>query len=327
MTETLSAEGGARLPDTHDPHDVVAGEQIAGRSPTRLALHRLRQDKVAMISGVVIILLILFAILAPVVAHLTGHGVDTSFRHGKGAGLDPNNIPVGPNHTFVLGADDQGRDLLVRLAYGARISLEVGILATLGSLIIGVILGVIAGFYGGWIDTLISRVVDIFLSFPIILFAASLVAVYQPSVKMVFIIIISFGWTIFARISRGQVLSLREKEFVEASRALGAGSFRIMFIDMLPNLLAPLIVYFTLTIPTNIVYEATLSFLGLGVKPPTASWGQTLSAAQAGNLYLVRPTFLIFPMIALFVTTLSFNLFGDGVRDAFDPRAARTMAK
>lgn len=326
MTETLSAAGGARLPDTHDPGAGAAGTEIAGRSPTRLALSRLRRDRVAMISGIVIVLLIAFAICAPLVAHLTGHGFNESFRHGKGAGLSPENIPVGPNHTFVLGGDDQGRDLLVRLAYGARVSLEVGVLATLGSLVIGVIVGVVAGFYGGWVDTLISRLVDIFLSFPIILFAAALVAVYGGSLRLIFIIIIMFGWTIFARISRGQVLSLREKEFVEASRSLGAGSLRIMFIDMLPNIVAPLIVYFTLTIPTNIVYEATLSFLGLGVQPPTASWGQTLSAAQNGNLYLVRPTFLIFPMIMLFVTTLAFNLFGDGVRDAFDPSNRRVRA-
>lgn len=325
MTETLAVnpEGGAPL---HDQEVPVSGQaQIAGRSPTQLAMRRLRRDRVAMLSGVVIVLLILFAILAPLVAHLTGHSNTQSYRHGVGAALDPSNIPVGPNHIFLLGGDDQGRDLLVRLAYGARISLEVGILATLGSLVIGVIIGIVAGFYGGWIDTLISRIVDIFLSFPIILFAAALVAVYGGSLSLIFIIIITFGWTIFARISRGQVLSLREKEFVEASRALGAGSFRIMFVDMLPNLVAPLIVYFTLTIPTNIVYEATLSFLGLGVQPPTASWGQTLSQAQ--TLYTVRPTFLIFPMLALFITTLAFNLFGDGVRDAFDPRAARTMAK
>ncbi|HEX7355879.1 MAG TPA: ABC transporter permease [Mycobacteriales bacterium] len=327
MTETLSDAGGAPLPDTHDMGGAPLVGEIAGRSPTRLALSRLRHDRVAMISGVVIVLLVLLAICAPLVAHLTGHGDTESFRHGSGAALSPENIPVGPNHNFLLGGDDQGRDLLVRLAYGARVSLAVGVLGTLASLVIGTVVGIIAGFYGGWVDTFISRIVDIFLSYPIILFAEALAAVFQPSLTLVFVVVIIFGWTVFARIARGQVLSVREREFVEASRALGARGFRIMFIDMLPNLVAPLIVYYTLTIPVNIVFEATLSFLGIGVKPPTASWGQTLSAAQVGGLYLVRPTFLIFPMILLFITTLSFNLFGDGVRDAFDPRAARTMAK
>lgn len=327
MPETLAVDpgGGAPLHDQEVPVGSAPGKQIAGRTPTQLAISRLRHDKVAMASGVMIILLVLLAILAPVVASLTGHGDFQSFRHGAGAALSPDNIPVGPNHNFLLGGDDQGRDLLVRLAYGARVSLAVGVLGTLGSLVIGTVVGIIAGFYGGWVDTLISRIVDIFLSYPIILFAEALAAVFQPSLTMVFVIVIMFGWTVFARIARGQVLSVREKEFVEASRALGARGPRIMFIDMLPNLVAPLIVYYALTIPVNIVFEATLSFLGIGVKPPTASWGQSLSAAS--TLYVVRPTFLIFPMILLFLTTLSFNLFGDGVRDAFDPRAARTMAK
>ncbi len=306
----------------------AAGKAIAGRTPTQLAWGRLKRDKFAMVSGVVIIFLILVAILAPVITHWIGHSPYIQYRHpepGQAAAIDPNDIPYGPNHNFLLGGDDQGRDLLARLVYGARISLFVGIVTTVISLVIGVVVGLVAGFYGRWIDTLISRIVDIFLSFPVILFAASLVSVYTPSVKLVIIIISVFGWTVFARITRGQVLSLREKEFVEAARALGSGDLRIMFIDILPNLFAPLIVYFSLTIPTNIVYEATLSFLGLGVKPPTASWGQTLEAAS--SLYTVRPTFLIFPILALLITTLSFNLLGDGVRDAFDPRAARTMAK
>lgn len=302
--------------------------RIEGRTPTQLALARLRKDKAAVIAAVVVLILILVAICAPLITKLTGHGPNEFFRNadnGGAAALDPNGIPYGPTSHFLLGGDDQGRDLLARLVYGARVSLTVGLVSTAGCLLIGVVVGLVAGFFGGVIDTVLSRITDIFLSFPSLLFAISLVGVFGQSINLVIYIIIAFSWPTFARITRGQVLSLREKEFVEAARSLGAGNVRIMFIDILPNLMAPLIVYSTLQIPVNIIYESTLSFLGLGVKIPTASWGDTLSAAS--NFYQVRPTFMIFPILALLITTLSFNLLGDGLRDAFDPRAARTMAK
>jgi peptide/nickel transport system permease protein len=269
-----------------------------------------------------VIILILIAIFAPVITAIIGHGPNTQYRH---TGLSLSDIPVGPNSTFLLGADDFGRDLLSRLVYGARVSLFVGLVTTAGSLVIGVIVGLVAGFFGGALDTVLSRITDIFLSFPSLLFAISLVGVFGQSINLVVYIIIAVSWPVFMRITRGQVLSLREKEFVEAARSLGSGNLRIMFIDILPNLVAPLIVYSTLQIPVNIIYESTLSFLGLGVKIPTASWGDTLSAASA--FYTVKPTFLLFPILALLITTLSFNILGDGLRDAFDPRAARTMAK
>lgn len=296
--------------------------KIEGRTPTQLALARLRKDKLAVGAGIVVVVLILVAIFAPVLANIIGHPPNHQYRHG---GLDPNGIPTGPSSAFLLGADQLGRDLLSRLIYGARVSLLVGILSTFLSLVIGVVVGLIAGFYGGKVDTVLSRITDIFLSFPSLLFAISLVGVFGQSLTLLITVIVLFGWTVFMRITRGQVLSLREKEFVEAARSLGAGNLRIMFIDILPNLVAPLIVYSTLQVPVNIIYESTLSFLGLGVKIPTASWGDTLS--QASNFYQVRPTFLVFPILALLITTLAFNIFGDGLRDAFDPRAARTMAK
>jgi len=316
------------LEDTGGHFTAGAGDggsdakRIEGRTPTQLALLRLRKDKAALISGVVVILLILVAIFAPVITGLIGHGPNTQYRH---TALTPSDIPVGPNAHFLLGADDFGRDLLSRLVYGARVSLFVGLVTTAGSLLIGVIVGLVAGYFGGPLDTVLSRITDIFLSFPSLLFAISLVGVFGQSINLVVYIIIAVSWPVFMRITRGQVLSLREKEFVEAARSLGSGNLRIMFIDILPNLVAPLIVYSTLQIPVNIIYESTLSFLGLGVKIPTASWGDTLSAASA--FYTVKPTFLLFPILALLITTLSFNILGDGLRDAFDPRSARTMAK
>lgn len=322
IPDVVTDASGQTPPELQGP---VPAKKIEGRTPTQLALSRLLRDRVAVFSLFVIIVLILIAVFAPLIVKLIGHGPYTTYPAPNLGALDASGIPYGPNQHFLLGGDLAGRDLLSRLVYGARISLFVGIVTTLISLIIGVIFGLVAGFFGGKIDTAVSRIIDIFLSFPVLLFAVSLVGVFGPSVLNVVIIISIFGWTTFARITRGQVLSLREKEFVEAARSLGSGNLRIMFIDILPNLVAPLIVYSTLTIPTNIVYEATLSFLGLGVKPPTASWGDTLN--DASQYYQARATFLLFPILALLITTLAFNLFGDGVRDAFDPRAARTMAK
>jgi len=205
------------------------------------------------------------------------------------------------------------------VAYGARVSLFVGVVATLITVIIGAVLGLAAGFLGGIMDTIIARLIDLVLSLPYLLFAISLVAVIGPSLTVVIIVIGFFGWASVGRIVRGQVLSIKEKEYVEAARALGASPWRIMFIDILPNVMAPIIVYATLLIPLSIVTEAALSYLGVGVPPPTADWGQMISAAQ--NQYQYGAWwFLVFPSVALLVTTLAFNILGDGVRDAFDPR-------
>ncbi|WP_371407859.1 ABC transporter permease [Kribbella sp. NBC_00662] len=292
---------------------------IEGRSPFVLAVHRLRKDKVAMISLVVILLIVLMAIFAPVFTAITGHPPNEQYRD---IGLTPDGLPRGPNGTFWLGTDDLGRDILVRIAYGARVSLLVGVIATAITVVIGVVLGLAAGFLGGITDTILARLIDVVLSVPFLLVAIALVSVTGPSLTVTVLVIGCFSWASVARIVRGQVLSLREREFVEAARSLGAGDGRIMFVDILPNVMAPVIVYTTLLIPVVIVTQATLSFLGLGLPPPTADWGGMISASQ--NYYTTAWWFILFPGLALLITTLAFNLFGDGVRDAFDPRADRT---
>jgi peptide/nickel transport system permease protein len=298
--------------------DEEAAAKIEGRSTWQLAWARLKHDRAAIASFVVIVIIVLVAIFAPVFAAITGHGVNQQFRT---TGLSPSGLPVAPNSTFWLGTDDQGRDLLVRLAYGARISLFVGVVATLATVVLGAVLGLAAGFMGGIADTVIARLVDLILSLPYLLFAICLVSVSKPGLTIVIIVIALFGWAAVARIVRGQVLSIREKEYIEASRSLGAGTWRTMFVDVLPNVTAQLIVYATLLIPVSIVAEASLSFLGLGVPPPTADWGQMLAEAQ--TIYQQAWWFLVFPGLALVITTLAFNIFGDGVRDALDPRFDR----
>jgi peptide/nickel transport system permease protein len=297
----------------------IEAPAIEGRSPFVLALRRLRRDKLAMVSLAVILLIVLMAIFAPVFASITGHPPNEQYRD---IGLTPDGLPRGPNGTFWLGTDDLGRDVLVRIAYGARVSLLVGVIATAITVAIGVVLGLAAGFLGGVVDTVLARLIDVVLSVPFLLVAIALVSVTGPSLTVTVLVIGFFSWASVARIVRGQVLSLREREFVEAARSLGAGDTRIMFVDVLPNVLAPVIVYTTLLIPVVIVTQATLSFLGLGLPPPTADWGGMISESQ--NYYTTAWWFIFFPGLALLITTLAFNLFGDGVRDAFDPRADRT---
>ncbi|TDO46326.1 peptide/nickel transport system permease protein [Kribbella sp. VKM Ac-2527] len=299
--------------------EVVEAPQIQGRSPFTLAMRRLRRDKVAMVSLAVIALIVLMAVFAPVFAHLTGHPPNEQYRD---TGLTPDGLPRGPDGTFWLGTDDLGRDVLVRIAYGARVSLLVGVAATAITVAVGIVLGLAAGFLGGIVDTVLARLIDVVLSVPFLLVAIALVSVTGPSLTITVLVIGFFSWASVARIVRGQVLSLREREFVEAARSLGAGDTRIMFVDILPNVLAPVIVYTTLLVPVVIVTQATLSFLGLGLPPPTADWGGMINEAQA--YYTTAWWFILFPGLALLITTLAFNLFGDGVRDAFDPRADRS---
>ena len=301
---------------------AVPAKKIEGRSPWALAWDRLRRDKVAMISLLVIVLIALMAIFAPLFSVWTGHPPNEQYHS---TGLSLNGLPKAPSSTFYLGTDDLGRDVLVRIAYGARISLLVGVIATLITVAIGVVVGLAAGFLGGIVDTALARLVDVVLSVPFLLVAIALVSITGPSLTVTILVIGFFSWASVARIVRGQVLSLREREFVEAARSLGAGSSRIMFIDILPNVLAQIIVYTTLLIPVVIVVQATLSFLGLGLPAPTADWGGMISESQA--YYRVAWWFVLFPSVALVVTTLAFNLFGDGVRDAFDPRTDQLLKK
>jgi peptide/nickel transport system permease protein len=294
---------------------------IEGRSPWQLALARLRRDRVAVGSAVVIGLIVLMAICAPLVAAAVGHGPNTQYRT---TGLPPEGIPVAPNDTFLLGTDELGRDVLVRIFYGARISLLAGVVASLLAVATGVVVGLVAGYFGRAVDTVLSRFMDVVLSLPYLVFAIALIAVVGPGLPVSIAVITFFSFASVGRIVRGQVLSITQKEFIEAARSLGACDLRIMFVDILPNVLAPVIVYATLLIPASIVFEATLSFLGLGVVPPTASWGGMLS--ESIQYYQVAWWYVVFPGAALLITTLAFNLLGDSVRDAFDPRFTSTIA-
>jgi ABC-type dipeptide/oligopeptide/nickel transport system permease subunit len=299
--------------------EAPAAKKIEGRSPWHLGMQRLAHDKAAMISVGIIVLIVLMAIFAPVLATITGHGVDQQFTT---TGLNPQGQPVGPNSTFLLGTDTLGRDILVRIAYGARISLVVGVVATLITVVIGAVVGLAAGFYGGLTDSVLARLIDWLLAIPFLLFALALISVMGAGLAPVIIVIGFFGWASVGRIVRGQVMSIKEKEYIEAARSLGAGPWRIMVIDILPNVIAPIIVYTTLLIPLTIVVEASLSFLGVGIPPPAADWGQMISDSQSVYQYGAW-WYLVFPSLALLITTLAFNIFGDGVRDAFDPRGGQ----
>jgi peptide/nickel transport system permease protein len=296
--------------------------RIEGRSPWQLAWERLRRDRVAMVSLGVIVLICLVAIFAPVFTSLTGHPPNEQFRT---TGLSPNGLPRPPSGDFWFGTDDLGRDILVRVAYGARVSLGVGVVATLLAVVVGVVLGLAAGFLGGLVDTVLARFIDVVLSFPFLLAAIALVSITGPSMTVTILVIGFFSWASVARIVRGQVLSIKEREYVEAARSLGAPDRRIMFVDILPNVMAPVIVYTTLLIPVVIVIQATLSFLGLGLPPPTADWGGMINDAR--TYYQTSWWYMSFPGTALVITTLAFNLFGDGVRDAFDPRGERLVRR
>jgi peptide/nickel transport system permease protein len=305
------------------PSAAAPAEAVEGRSPWQLAWARLRRDTTAIVSAALLLLLVLFAVLAPVIAHLTHHGPYEQFHD---TGLTVDGLPVGPGtHGFLLGTDNLGRDLLVRIAYGARISLMVGVVSTLLATVAGVVIGLLAGYYRGVVDTALSRFMDVVLSFPFLLFSIALVSVFGAKLAIAVGVIAFFSWAAIGRIVRGQTLSLREKEFVEAAHSLGSSDLRIMFFDILPNLVAPVIVLATLLVPTAIVFESTLSFLGLGVPPPTATWGGIISDSL--SYYQVAWWFPLFPGLALLLTTLAFNLLGDSVRDALDPTAQRVLSQ
>lgn len=330
MSQVTSSEPTTE-PDLLGAPDVPAA--IVGRTPWQLFWTRFRRDKVAIAGAIFILLLVLGALLAPVfAAHIAHHGPNEL----NSKLTDEFSIPiVGPSGAYWGGVDTLGRDIFVRTLYGARTSLEVAILATIISVVVGVALGLMAGFYGGKVDTLISRIVDIVLSLPVLLLAIGISAacstdvngclggLIQPGKGLVTFIIALFGWPYMTRIVRGQTLSYREREFIDAARATGYGNAHIMFREILPNLVAPIIVYTTLLIPTNIIFEASLSFLGVGIPPTTPSWGRMISEATEGQLYIYAWWMLFFPGMCLVLTTLAFNLLGDGLRDALDPRAGR----
>jgi len=315
-----SGAGGLELMDL--------GGDIAARSPTQLFIRRLRQDRVALASLLFILFLIVVAIFAPLIISLLGlPGPNTQNLNLT----DSFGSPLGPTSAHPFGVDQLGQDVMSRVIYGTRISLEVGIIGTGISTFIGVVVGLLAGFYRGWVDTFLSRIIDIVLSIPILLLGIGIGAAcsvkgclggaLQPGLGVVISLIALATWPYSARLVRGLVLSLREREFVEASRALGASDLRIMFREILPNLAAPVIVFASLQVPTNILFEAALSFLGVGIRPPTASWGQMI--ASATPIFNTAWWYMTFPGLALLFTVLAFNLLGDGLRDALNPRSAQ----
>ncbi len=328
----LAVVGEHGLPDPADGTQAPAS--IVGRSLWAISWRRLKRDKVAMTAGVVIILLVLIAIFADQLTALYGQHYITQHSVGAGALIDSStNLPIGVlggiSSTHWLGVTPVlGQDILSMLMFGARTSLIIAGLATALSLLLGVSLGLAAGYYRGWTDTVISRVMDVLLSFPTLLLSISLITVLSfvsssQVIRFALIIFVLgfFGWPYIGRIVRGQVLSIREKDFVDAARSLGASNGWIMFKEIIPNLVGPILVYTTLTIPNNMLGEAGLSFLGVGVIPPTPSWGQMLS--DAGNYFQVDPAYLFLPGLAIFISVLAFNLFGDGLRDALDPKSRR----
>jgi ABC-type dipeptide/oligopeptide/nickel transport system permease subunit len=315
MSMTPDIETAEDLPVEKTP---AAAKIIQGRSPWHLAWEKLRRDPAAKIAAGTIVVIVLLAIFAPVIAAAIQHAPNQQFIDtGENAYGDP----VPPSSLFWFGTDSSGRDVFIRVLYGAQISLAVGVLATLISVAMGVIFGLVSGYIGGIVDTLIARLIDVMLSIPFLIIAISIAYISGPSFWLVIFVVGVLGFTYPARIVRGQVISLKEKEFVEAARALGAGPFRIMFVDILPNVIATVIVYGTLLIPAAIVSEASLSFLGVGIPPPTADWGAMIS--DASNYYANGYWwYLLFPSLALLITTLAFNILGDSVRDALDPRSA-----
>jgi peptide/nickel transport system permease protein len=317
------------FPGTGAGFDLAeGGGEIAARSPLQLFWRRLRKDRVALVSLGFVVFLVIVALAAPLIVKILG--LPSPYTQNLNL-TDEFGSPLGPSGAHPFGVDQLGHDVMSRVIYGTRVSLEVGIVGTSIATVIGVTFGLVAGYYRGWVDTLLSRTVDVVLSIPVLLLGLGIGAAcavrgciggaISPGTSVIIFLIALVNWTYIFRIVRGLVLSLREREFVDAARALGASDARIMFREILPNLVAPVIVYATLLIPLNILLEASLSFLGVGVRPPTASWGQMIAAATP--IFNTAWWYMTFPGVALLLTVLAFNLLGDGLRDALNPRTAR----
>jgi peptide/nickel transport system permease protein len=340
--KSFGAAGGLAAQELLEAGTELGEVEIKARGYWEQVWRRFKRDKVALVSGVSVVLLIFVAVFGgPIAATILGHGPNDLYF----TAVDSQLLPVGPmthvqdvlhpGHTtlFVLGADGTlGRDEFLRLLYGARVSLEVALLSTFFAMTIGVTLGSAAGYYKGWADTVISRVTEITMAFPQLLFIIALAStvgsrlnnvtfgIFGNGVVTLVLVFSLFGWYYPARIMRAVVLSLREKEFIEAARMVGSSDSRIIRSHILPHLVAPIIVYSTLACAQYILAEAGLSFLGIGIQLPTPSWGNLL--ADAPNFYTSQPWLMLWPGLAVLVTTLAFNLLGDGLRDAFDPRSS-----
>jgi peptide/nickel transport system permease protein len=308
---------------------ATAALELPARSPFELFWRRFREDRLALASLIFIGLLVVVAVAAPLIVSIVG----TSGPNVRDTNaLDAFGTPNGPSSAHPFGVDQAGRDVLSRTIYGARVSLIVAFLATGLAMIVGVIAGLLAGYLRGWVDVLVSRSVDVLLAIPYLLLATGLAAscslgdgclggALKPGLGVVIFVISVTSWPPIARIVRGETLSLREREFVEAARSVGASNSRIIFTEVLPNLVAPIIVYASILIPQVILYEAALSFLGVGVQPPTASWGQMIS--DATGIFDTAWWYMLYPGLALLLTVLAFNLVGDALQDALNPKASR----
>jgi peptide/nickel transport system permease protein/oligopeptide transport system permease protein len=286
--------------------EVETGKRYSRTSLYKDAWKRLRKNKLAMLGLAIVILLILIAIFAPLVSPY-----DPIIRVKTDSSLGPS-----VNHFF--GTDLLGRDIFSRVIYGSRISIEVGVIAVGISVIIGLFFGALSGYFGGISDAVIMRVADIFFAFPYILGAIAIMTILGPGIVNIFIAIGILGWASFARIFRSSILTIKNKEYIEAARAMGASNNRIITKHIFPNSFAPIIVYATMNVGTAIIVEAALSFLGIGVQPPTAAWGKMLADSMA---YIdTAPWMMFFPGLAILITVLGFVLLGDGLRDAFDPK-------
>ncbi|MGV3549271.1 ABC transporter permease [Rhizobium sp.] len=292
-------------------------------------LTNLSRERSVCIGAVIVGIVILAALLAPAIASLLGHGPMEQFQS---TALDEMGLPIGPTLEFPLGADGNGRDVLVRTLYGAQVSLIVGIPATTIAMIIGTAVGLVSGFFAGRTDRVISQGIDVALSFPFVVTALSLLSLNRggtgqpiiPPLIVVIVVISLFSWAFFARLTRSLVLDLRASPMVEASRTLGASSARIIWLDILPNILPTIFVYWAVQLPANIVAEATLSFLGVGIQAPMPSWGNMIAEAQRSSLYQDQPWFLAGPGLALFLTVVGFNTLSAGLRNVLDPHGRRS---
>lgn len=303
----MKSEKKQKLSLSHPVNIIQEDEDIKVLSPWKATFGQLRKNRFAVIGFVIILFFIILAIIAP---FITPYGYEEQVLADR---LKP------PSSKHWLGTDDVGRDILTRIAFGARISLQVGFFAVTGALVVGTFLGLIAGYFGRWIDMLISRIFDIMLAFPSILLAIAIVAILGASLQNALIAIAIVNIPIFGRLVRSKVISLREEEFVMAARAQGMKNGRIIFHHILPNSMAPIIVQTTLGFGTAILEAAALGFLGLGAQPPMPEWGKML--ADSRDFIQLAPWTLIAPGVSIMLVVLGFNLIGDGLRDALDPRS------
>lgn len=283
--------------------------KVAKTSMLKITFEKFAKNKLALIGLVLFLLVVILALLTPYIAPYDPTAQNLLYS------LKP------PSKAHWMGTDDFGRDILSRILYGSRVSLTVGIVTVLGTVAIGTTIGAIAGYYGGKIDNILMRFVDIMISFPHIFLLIAVVTILKPSMKNIIIVLIALGWTGIARIVRGQFLSLKEQDYVLSARSIGMSDFRLIFLHILPNAIAPIIVAATLGIGGTILQESVLSFLGLGIQPPIASWGNMLQGAQSITIMLTAWWYPLFPGLMILLTVLCVNFIGDGLRDALDPRS------